>query len=261
LALVVGDRTMRIERRQTVIGRGVGCDVVIARPLVSRQHARITLTEGHVFIEDLGSRNGVLVNSVAISKPTELEPGDVITIGDQSIALVEAQGVSPQHRTLVDLRAMRTEPPSSPEPEPPTQEANAFELLSGLVSKALVLGRAEQAERVLAGHLAILMERTEAGMPQSERDLALGAEAAIRLSLATRKAAWVEYAFNLYRAAKRPLPMPLVDELYSVLRTVRGIRAATLRSYVTTLEDNHSHFGPAEHFAVKRIAGLERLLT
>lgn len=252
---------MCIEQRQTVIGRGVGADIVIAEPLVSRQHARVTLTEGHVFIEDLGSRNGVFVNSVAISKPTELELGDVITIGDQNITLVEAQEGSPERRTLVDLRAMRTEPPPNSELESSTQEASTLELLNGLVEKVLVLGRAEQAERVLTGHLAILMERTEAGMPESDRNLSLGAQAAIRLAAATRKAAWVEYAFNLYRAAERPLPITLVDELYSVLRIVRGVHAATLRSYLATLEAKQSHFGPADHFAMKRIAGLEQLLT
>lgn len=54
-----------------ICGRDPGCDIPIASLTVSRKHARITLTNSCVIIEDLGSSGGTFVNSVRIFEPTE----------------------------------------------------------------------------------------------------------------------------------------------------------------------------------------------
>ncbi len=66
------------------IGRSPECDVVIEDNLVSRRHAQITRNKGHYFIEDLGSRNGTLVNDVEIQQTTRLLDGSEISICDVS---------------------------------------------------------------------------------------------------------------------------------------------------------------------------------
>jgi len=48
---------------------------------VSRHHAFITFQEGHWWIEDLGSRNGTLLNDAHILQREMLTPGDKLTIG------------------------------------------------------------------------------------------------------------------------------------------------------------------------------------
>src|SRR5688572_475061 len=42
------------------------CDVVLQHHAVSREHARIDLLADGAFVEDLGSRNGVLVNGALL---------------------------------------------------------------------------------------------------------------------------------------------------------------------------------------------------
>jgi len=68
-----------------VIGRSSSCDVVLANPDVSRQHAQIAFddVEGWI-VEDLGSTNGVLVNGGRVDGSLRLSNGDQIKLGPVS---------------------------------------------------------------------------------------------------------------------------------------------------------------------------------
>jgi hypothetical protein len=83
------DEHFTLTRKNTVIGRGSHCDLQILTHFVSREHARVTLNGGAVLIEDLGSRNGVFVNSVRIDRHV-LEHGDLVTIGETQFRFVES---------------------------------------------------------------------------------------------------------------------------------------------------------------------------
>jgi pSer/pThr/pTyr-binding forkhead associated (FHA) protein len=48
---------------------------------VSRYHARVQVAGGEAMIEDLGSKNGTLVNRQPIAAPQRLADGDEILIG------------------------------------------------------------------------------------------------------------------------------------------------------------------------------------
>lgn len=67
---------------ELLIGRDPNCDIVIIThdKQVSRRHAQISLEDGEVIIEDLGSKNGTHVNSERIFKPVSLQDGDTIQI-------------------------------------------------------------------------------------------------------------------------------------------------------------------------------------
>jgi pSer/pThr/pTyr-binding forkhead associated (FHA) protein len=73
----------------TTIGRGQGCDVLVDDPTVSRAHARLTSTGESIVVEDLGSRNGTLVNGDLVAS-AELRIGDTMTLGRVTF---ELQGV------------------------------------------------------------------------------------------------------------------------------------------------------------------------
>lgn len=66
--------------QSNVIGRDASCDIVIADRQVSRQHARISMTDKGVVLEDLNSKNGTNLNGIKIHEPTILEDGDEIRI-------------------------------------------------------------------------------------------------------------------------------------------------------------------------------------
>jgi hypothetical protein len=78
-----------LTKRTVTVGRGPQCDLQILTHYVSREHARITLNDGKSLIEDLGSRNGVFVNSVRVDRRA-LQHGDLVTIGESQFRFVES---------------------------------------------------------------------------------------------------------------------------------------------------------------------------
>ncbi len=83
-----------------VIGRDPVCDVCIDDPVASRRHARLLVEPDRVWIEDLGSRNGVHVNGTPISGKHLLCSGDWFRVGRNEFALRSATARAPaQTRT------------------------------------------------------------------------------------------------------------------------------------------------------------------
>ena len=68
-----------------IVGRSPGADIVIGAGYVSGRHARFQLMGQNLFVEDLGSRNGTVVNGQPISDPTALRNKDVVEFGDVAI--------------------------------------------------------------------------------------------------------------------------------------------------------------------------------
>lgn len=68
---------------QNTFGRRDGNDVVISDPYVSGRHGTIELTEEGVYIIDVGSTNGTMLNDAKLSPNmrTKMEPGDEIRLG------------------------------------------------------------------------------------------------------------------------------------------------------------------------------------
>jgi pSer/pThr/pTyr-binding forkhead associated (FHA) protein len=78
-----------------LIGRGDDCDIRLASDKVSRQHARITLTDDGPVIEDLGSANGTRLNGMRLTESAALMHGDTVTI-DRFTLRVQLAGASAQ---------------------------------------------------------------------------------------------------------------------------------------------------------------------
>jgi chromosome segregation ATPase len=72
--------TYPLRKGETTIGRSDASDIQIRRPFVSRTHARIVMRGSDAYIEDVGSTNGLVVNSKIVDN-AELRDGDVINLG------------------------------------------------------------------------------------------------------------------------------------------------------------------------------------
>jgi hypothetical protein len=79
----------------TLIGRDPDCHVTLDDPLVSRKHARILVGADRVVVEDLGSRNGVLLNGQCIRRPTPLRDADRLYVGTQAFVYCEVDDIPP----------------------------------------------------------------------------------------------------------------------------------------------------------------------
>jgi len=78
----------------TVLGRHEESDVVLPDRRASRRHARIDLTGGKCFIQDLGSRNGTIVNDQIVSRQ-QLQDGDEIVICESRFVFRDDPGPIP----------------------------------------------------------------------------------------------------------------------------------------------------------------------
>jgi hypothetical protein len=71
-------------------GFSQGIDLTLSSVAVSRHHCAVWSDEGGVWLEDLGSRNGVAVNEVPIppSGPVALRPCDRLHVGEALLQVV-----------------------------------------------------------------------------------------------------------------------------------------------------------------------------
>lgn len=75
------------------IGRSDAADIQIEGDFISRMHARIVTGETGASIEDLGSTNGIRVNSERVTRH-DLVHGDIVTVGKLSFAFVDTAAQS-----------------------------------------------------------------------------------------------------------------------------------------------------------------------
>lgn len=266
-ALREGAVEFPLTKERLLLGRGTDVDLLLEGPLVSRRHAELRETEDGFVLTDLGSRNGVLVNALPIGEPTLLSPGDSITIGENTFELIEIEPPTARQITLSDMQAVResSRVPAGTyggnETTAAARRADALQLLGSVVDKALALGRGHEAEHVIGTHLVAVMSDASAGRGVSPEVARASAQYAVKLASATGKAAWLDYAFRLYNALGDMIPLPIVDEMYTVLRRVRGIDRDLLRSYGDFLRANSEQLTPPQRFVLQRLEGLERLAS
>lgn len=263
---------LELSEGEFAVGRNASCQLSLDDPLVSRRHALLVVDRHGVTLEDLESRNGVLVNGSRITERVHLEAGDRILIGAQEMTLVAAhnspaepvRGGRSLKMTLPKI-PVASSPPSPPEKSESEFElsmvrrADAFNLLGSVAEKALAMGRAVEAERLLASPLGDVIEACRAGKRVTPSLVDQAARFSAKLATATGKGAWADYVIELYSAQRRPCPAPVIDELYNALRRVTSIDIVRLRGYIDDLRQRLPTFGPAERFLFQRLEGLERL--
>ena len=259
-ALEFGRQRLLVAEGEHIIGRGADSDIVLDCDMVSRRHARLTVTATNVFVEDLDSVNGVTVDGRPVKGKTLVAAGSRIGFADAKVMLIQ--------RTSHDARVTRRVPvpdtkraDSGIGPAAAVSEgerrARAFELLARVVDKAFALGQPAEAERLLGGLLREVLEEAEAGhrLPQSISETA--ARQALKLADATGSGVWATYPVRLYLAIEQVLPTPMIDQLYTLVRRAPDVDATLLVRYTEVLEG--MKLGPADRFGVQRLRTLAQM--
>jgi EAL domain-containing protein (putative c-di-GMP-specific phosphodiesterase class I) len=73
--------TVAISPVSFIIGRDEDCNLQLVDKWISRRHSEIRAGGDHLWIRDLGSTNGTVVNNKIIGQAELLENGDIISIG------------------------------------------------------------------------------------------------------------------------------------------------------------------------------------
>ena len=69
-------------KKPITVGRSPEADIVIGSGYVSSMHAKFSLMGNNLFVEDLNSANGTIVNRKPISNAVSLKNNDVVNTGD-----------------------------------------------------------------------------------------------------------------------------------------------------------------------------------
>jgi DNA-binding winged helix-turn-helix (wHTH) protein len=85
--LAWGRHEISLSAGENLIGRDREAVVWIDDESVSRRHARISIGDGGVSIEDLGSKNGTYVGGRRLKEPVPIRDRDVVKIGPASLTL------------------------------------------------------------------------------------------------------------------------------------------------------------------------------
>ncbi|HEU5075955.1 MAG TPA: FHA domain-containing protein [Polyangiaceae bacterium] len=206
---------------ETLIGRSTACHITLEDPLVSRTHARITVADDQAVVEDLGSRNGLLINGERIQGPTSLSDGSRIRVGTQEFVLgciLESQTtrkIGQDTGFLCHCAACGLPYPNKMSECPncgskdrfeedtlsgslPSREAWTLDLVVETVRKARQLGRWADVDRLLRRASDTLEHLLAAGEPVDGQQLDALADAAVSLSVATGQAEWGRWVLGVF---------------------------------------------------------------
>jgi hypothetical protein len=207
----------------TLIGRSAACHVSIEDPLVSRQHARLSIAGEHATIEDMGSRNGLQIGGRPVQGKQDLNDGDRIRIGTQELVFCRAsapaqRGTGPGTRQTgfmthcsdcsLPYPAELIECPSCGSTARvdddtlsgvgESQRNWTLQLLVEVLTKAQSLGRWDDVERVLARARANVEESLGLSRPLERELMDHMAQAAMSLAATRREIEWAEWTLQVH---------------------------------------------------------------
>lgn len=104
-----------------IIGRSSAAELVLADRFLSRRHARLHRKGTDWLVEDLGSRNGTLLNGIRIEAPTKISVGDELRLSG----------------SVIMIRSTEEEPkrPLKTTSRPDTAQHTVFRRASDLISR------------------------------------------------------------------------------------------------------------------------------
>lgn len=247
-----------------VVGRSSSCSLAVDDALVSRRHAVFHVTGEGVEVEDLGSRNGVIVNGGQIEGRRALKHLDRIVIGAQELLLVRVQqeetraerGARPTLAGMtLDLPVMRADDI----PDEPTVHRSES-VLDRIADKALALGRFDEAERMLGRKLKELLTEAQGGKKITDEQLFAATSYALRLAEGTRKGTWLDWIFEMHDATARLLDADAIGRLHDLVRRIRYPGSKALKSYIEHMRRRADTFTPSQRFLLQRLEGIERVV-
>jgi ABC transport system ATP-binding/permease protein len=105
-----------LHRDEVTVGRKEGNTIRLTERNVSRRHARILRHNGTVFVEDLGSYNGVKVNGNRIAGRVAIAEGDRVQIGDYLLGIKVDRAAELPADPFADQKTLPMSlPPATPE--------------------------------------------------------------------------------------------------------------------------------------------------
>jgi pSer/pThr/pTyr-binding forkhead associated (FHA) protein len=250
---------------------------------VSRVHASIIRTANALYIEDMGSRNGLTVNDVPVKDKVELKNGDKIKIGHQIIyisALNESSKMKIDAKNTMGItickncghwmshedefcskcgapRKNRPETVSSKKPS--TENILSGQMIASLIQKAISKNKYEEAQTMISSQIDSTLKKEHLGTPVTEKELEALTCVIIEMAVATSNPETISNLFDFYTSMKKLMPRKSVELLYDSIKKTKYRACSKMARYLTTMNEMSADFNPGEKFIYRRIEGLAGL--
>ena len=100
--------------KRFIIGREAGNGIVLTEMSVSRKHAEVFPDSSGFSIRDLGSNNGVRINSTRITNPYHLSQGDRIALGNVMLYFLDQRQEAQRSSSPAQLESVADKQPRQP---------------------------------------------------------------------------------------------------------------------------------------------------
>jgi hypothetical protein len=156
--------------------------------------------------------------------------------------------------------------PSWDDPEE-TGTAKAGDVMEGIASKAISMGRYEEAERILLPFMDTLlgraMQKSSFGPSDDPKadavfDTAIGH--ALDLARGLGEPKWIDWVFRMHGATGRLMSAATIETLHRVVRDQGYHRPRFVRAYLGVIRSQASNYDPSERFRIGRLDGLAEVI-
>lgn len=231
----------------------------------------LTVRADGATIEDLGSRNGVIVDGAPVVSRFELKDGNRIRIGNQEVQVRVSKDLAPTARDRADTPLSVS--PSQSEgrrflvetmaQEPTRTGASPSEFFKAAerADQAIAAGDAIEAESIIGRRLNDVLASMRAGARLDVRIPRMASTHALRLAQTRRSPYWIKYLFELYSALEVLMPREIVDGLHKLASTVGPIDMRAVDAYVAILSRSEGDMDAQEKGLLRRIAMIKDLAS
>lgn len=252
--LVSPSRTACLEPGTYIVGRALDSDIPLADdPLVSRRHARLTVRQDSVDIEDLGSSNGTWVGAELVQHALTVRSDVVVTIGEQKLELRRAP--APRRREATTARDVQAPDPDADifEVDGPTQEFDPATRVERKAREALDAGRLDEASRLLQPTMAFVDYSGRALPPDSLNALSV---AVLRLALARAASGSVDWVARQHMRARALMSSETLELLAQTVQSVSEVDRRSFAAYADQLRSQRRGSALQEAGRLDRILKL-----
>jgi hypothetical protein len=259
ILVICGPLQQELHSGSLLIGRVADCDFMLEDALISRMHARISVEDDGVRVEDLHSTNGVYLNGERMTRALLLNVGDELLIGTQQLQFSELRATSsappfvPEQPTRPML-GQSAQP--APGPIPITARADALEMIGTLARRLANEQKADQAPRMLGPHLKGILKGASSGLVVPDALAGVATEYAFDLAHWTADTFWLDYVVELHLATKRLMTAQTLFALQRAERWIGHVNRDLLGYYVASFSSRTSTLSPDER---SRLSTLQRL--
>lgn len=252
-------RTHALAPGTTILGRDPGADLRLDDAHVSRRHAALRVEGDRVTVEDLGSRNGVLVDGALVARAKIVTHGAVLGLGSERIVLLDL-------RRRERASTLRPEPVGARATAEPgaTTEPGASTVTRSSLAALLVRARAAldpvdlTVLRLVAPLLGELLYARRGLDPALLAEaLRTHAACAVELTSATRDPEWLDASLRLHAARGASLHASVASGLVALAYEVR-CDAGACRAYLDATSERGGSLSSRE---LRLASELEALLA